>query len=176
MRPSLLVWRPSARARAVKVASASRFHNLKLHARRAGGNLHSSQLDRVAWLAGIDEDSDPRDHWSDLPEKLQTLRRLQRSTVQNAGPIGEPGPSSRALGRSVRFAGAWVTQTEDIQQAFAPGGPSGEAHPAGGFDDNVLHHGLVQVMAAALARGRVEVEPGGREEPLPGPPSKNLLL
>ena len=49
------------------------------------------------------------------------------------------------------------------------GGPLGEARPADGLDHGALQHGLVQVMAAALARGAVDVEPGGRKGPVPRP-------
>ena len=61
------------RKRAVEFAANSRFCNLKLHAQRPRGNLRSLQLDRDAWLAGVDKDGDTPDGWGELPEKLQAL-------------------------------------------------------------------------------------------------------
>src|SRR2546425_13377456 len=48
-------------------------------------------------------------------------------------------------------------------------GPLGEARAADGLDHGALHDGLVQMMTTALTRRPVEVEPGGREDPLPRP-------
>jgi len=48
-------------------------------------------------------------------------------------------------------------------------GPLSEACPTDGLGHGALYHGLVQVMTAALARGAVEVEAGGRKDPLPRP-------
>jgi hypothetical protein len=42
------------------------------------------------------------------------------------------------------------------------GGPLGETRPADSLEHGALHHGLVEVMAAALAPGAVDVASQGR--------------
>jgi hypothetical protein len=49
------------------------------------------------------------------------------------------------------------------------GGSLGETRPTNGFGDSALHHRLVEVMPAALGRHAVDVDPGGREDPVPCP-------
>ena len=52
-------------------------------------------------------------------------------------------------------------------------GMAGGALLDGGSPDGLPHgtlkHGFVQVVAAALARCALDVDPGSREHPLPGP-------
>jgi len=45
----------------------------------------------------------------------------------------------------------------------------GKTGPEHGFSNGTLDDRLVQMMAAALPRGPVDVEPRRREHPLPGP-------
>ena len=119
---------PATRSRAIAAnarssSPLSRFRNLKLHAQRSRSSLHSFQLDRDAWLAGVAEDGDTPDGWGELPEKLQALPAdLRRRQPQPGGVAAGP----REVGN--KPIGNWVAH-ESHDNGNRPGRLLRRLHP-----------------------------------------------